>query len=47
VGVREGAEVERPFRLGWPEQGQMSGYDAQFDWYAQQPSPNTLKPLQG
>ncbi len=47
VGIREGEEVARPFRLGWPEQGQLSGYDAQFDWYAQQPSPSTLQPLQG
>ncbi len=64
VGIREGAEVSRPFRVGWPEQGQLSGcdaqhipavcfcntlsrYDAQYDWYAQKPSPETLKPLQG
>jgi hypothetical protein len=47
VGIREGEEVARPFRSGWPEQGQLSGYDAQFDWYAQQPSPSTLQPLQG
>jgi hypothetical protein len=47
VGIREGAEVSRPFRVGWPEQGQLSGYDAQYDWYAQKPSPESLKPLQG
>ena len=47
VGIREGAEVERPFRSGWPEQGQLSGYDAQFDWYAQKPNPSTLQTLQG
>ena len=47
VGIREGEEVSRPFRVGWPEQGQLSGYDAQYDWYAQQPSPSTLQPLQG
>ena len=47
VGIREGEEVSRPFRLGWPEQGQLSGYDSQFDWYAQKPSPPELQPLQG